>query len=183
MNINAFDFDDPEDRRRFTADVLDRFESAEEPLPFNGENGRDAGRYGSTWARYTSPEPLSVRLALAVAVVAVAVVLIVKWSAGLSAGPLFALLALTVVVPFLVYVVDVTAHRSRRSNAERSLERAKVTGEELVILHELYENFHDDYSAGTRIARRRASLRRIQRARPLSSGSSRSSKDNDRSKA
>lgn len=183
MNINLFDFGDREDRRRFAADVLDRFESAEEPLPFDGENGRDAGRYGSTWARYTSPKPLSVRLALVVAVLVVAAVLIVKWSAGLSAGPLFVLLVLALVVPFLVYVVDVTTHRSHRSNAERSLERAKVTGEELVILHELYENFRDDYYVGTQTAQRRASLRRIQRVRPLSSGSSRSSKNDDRSKA
>lgn len=183
MSINLFDFGDREDRRRFAADVLDRFESAEEPLPFDGENGRDAGRYGSTWARYTSPKPLSVRLALVVAVLVVAAVLIVKWSAGLSAGPLFVLLVLALVVPFLVCVVDVTTHRSHRSNAERSLERAKVTGEELVILHELYENFRDDYYVGTQTAQRRASLRRIQRVRPLSSGSSRSSKNDGRSKA
>lgn len=163
MNNDTFDFDDREDRRRFAADVLERFESAEEPLPFDGENGRDAGRYGSTWARYTSPKPLSVRLALVVAVLVVAAVLIVKWSAGLSAGLLFVLLVLAVVVPFLVYVVDVAIHRSHRSDAERSLERAKVTGEEMVILHELYENFRDDYYAGTQIAQRRASLRRIQR--------------------
>lgn len=161
MNNDTFDFDDREDRRRFAADVLERFESAGEPFLFEGEEG--AGRHGSTWGRYTSSKLLSIGKAVTIAVVAVAVVLIVKWSIGLTAGALLVLLTLAVVCPFLAYVADVVIHRSHRDGAAESLARAKVAEEELVILHELYENFRDDYEAGIRIAMRRASLRRIQR--------------------
>lgn len=162
MNNGTFDFDDHEDRRLFVADVLERFESAGEPFPFDEEK-EGAGPYESTWGRYTSSKILSIGKAIAIAVVAVAFVLIVKWSIGLTADSLFILLVLAVVSPFIAYISDVLIHRSHRDGAERSLERAKVTGEELEILHELYENFRDDYGAGTQIARRRASLRRIQR--------------------
>lgn len=160
---DTFDFDDREDRRLFVADVLERFESAGEPFPFDGEEGAGAGPHESTWGRHTSSKLLSIGKAIAIAVVAVAFVLIVKWSIGLTAYSLFVLLALAAFSPLLAYVSDALIHRSHRDSAERSLERAKVTVEELEILHELYENFPDDYDAGTQIARRTASLRRIQR--------------------
>lgn len=161
MNDDTFDFDDREDRRQFVADVLERFESAGEPFPFDGEKG--AGPRESTWGRYTSSRLLSISEAIAMVSVAVAFVIIAELIIGLTAISLFILLVLAVGVPFIAYVSDVLIHRSYRNSAERSLERAKVTGEELEILHELYENFPDDYDAGAQIARRRASLRRIQR--------------------
>lgn len=160
---DTFDFDDREDRRRFAADVLDRFASAGEPFPFDGENGRDAGRYGSTWGQHSSSELLPIGRTLLTAVAAVTLMLIVQWSIDISTGALLVFLGIAVVSPFLVHVTDVVIHRSHRDKAAESLDRAKVAEEELVILRELYENFRDDYKAGAQIAMRRASLRRIQR--------------------